>query len=111
LDFDTLDAQGNDAQHALDTMRGRSTFYNPDILETFAKAQCSSGSQKGASRELPISAVQEGMILAQDVRLGNGTLLATRGYEITAGFVERARHFRPGYVKGPIRVIVGESNA
>ena len=111
LDFDSLDAQGNDAEHALDTMRGRTTFYNPDLLEIFAKMQCSSVSQKAGWREIPISAVQEGMILAQDVRLGNGTLLATRGYEVTAGFVERARHFRPGYVKGPIRVTVQDSNA
>lgn len=108
LDFDTLDAQGNDAEHALDTMRGRLALYNPDILEIFAQTQCSGGAQKGGTREVPISAVQEGMILAQDVRLGNGTLLATRGYEVTAGFVERARHFRPGYIKGPIRVIVRE---
>jgi CheY-like chemotaxis protein len=108
LDFDTLDAQGNDAEHALDTMRGRSTLYNLDMLEIFAEMQRSRGSQKGGYREVPISAVQEGMILAQDVRLENGTLLATRGYEVTAGFVGRARHFRPGYIKGPIRVIVRE---
>lgn len=95
LDFDTLDAQGNETEHAFDTMRSRTTCYNPDMLETFAEMQSNHGSQKGGSCEIPISAVQEGMVLAQDVRLANGTLLATRGYEVTAGFVERARHFRP----------------
>lgn len=109
LDFDALDVQGNDTEHAFDTMRTRLNFYNPEILETFAKIQCSNGIQKGGTREIPIAAIQEGMILAQDVRLANGTLLATRGYEVTAGFVERAKHFRPGYVKGPIRVTVRES--
>ena len=31
---------------------------------------------------------------------------AARGYEVTTGFVERARNFRPGFVKGSVRVIV-----
>lgn len=47
-----------------------------------------------------------GMILAEDLKTSNGTLLATAGYEITSSFVERARHFRLGFVKGSVRVIV-----
>ena len=34
-----------------------------------------------------------------------GILLVARGYEITSGFLERARHYGKGTVKEPLRVI------
>jgi response regulator RpfG family c-di-GMP phosphodiesterase len=105
LDFDALDAQGNPAERAIDTLRGRSECYDSETLEAFAAIRGSSV-QKEEVREMPISAIREGMILAEDLKMSNGTLLAARGYEVTASFVERARHFRPGFVKGPVRVIV-----
>jgi hypothetical protein len=46
------------------------------------------------------------MVLAEDVRMETGALLVTRGYEVTARFVERISNFRPGMVKDPLRVIV-----
>jgi len=105
LDFDALETQGNSSEFAIDTLRGRSPGYDPETLEAFARLR-RSGRQKDEVRELPIAAVREGMVLAQDLKSTNGTLLAARGYEVTTSFVERARHFRMGYVKGPVRVIV-----
>ena len=45
------------------------------------------------------------MVLAEDVTLTTGTLLVTRGYTVTEGFVERARNFR-GKVREPLRVVL-----
>jgi response regulator RpfG family c-di-GMP phosphodiesterase len=105
LDFDALETQGNAAEFVIDTLRGRKPGYHPETLEAFAELRCGT-TQKDEVRELPISAIREGMVLAQDLKLANGTLLAARGYEITTSFVERAQHFRSGHVKGPVRVIV-----
>ena len=71
-------------------------------LPNFALAQ----QEKVEVRELPFVAIREGMVLAQELKLANGTLAVARGYDITATFVERAQHFRSGHVKGPMRVIV-----
>jgi response regulator RpfG family c-di-GMP phosphodiesterase len=107
VDFDALESQGTTPEQAVDTMRGRSNCYDPEVLKAFAQMQ-RVGSQKKGFREMAISAVREGMVFAEDVRLANGTLLAARGYEVTAGFVERARYFRADYVKGPVRVVARE---
>jgi hypothetical protein len=45
-------------------------------------------------------------VFAEEVKTTTGTLLVARGYEVTPGFVERAKNFRPGTVKEPLRVIV-----
>jgi len=57
-------------------------------------------------RELPISGLRVGMVVAEDLKMVNGALLVARGFEVTESFVERARNFRPGSVKEPVRVIV-----
>jgi len=105
LDFDALEIQGNTAELAMDTLRSRSPGYDIETLEAFAAIR-SIGAQKEEIRELPIASIRDGMILAEDLKTSNGTLLATTGYEITSSFVERARHFRLGFVKGSVRVIV-----
>ena len=46
------------------------------------------------------------MVFAEDVRTSRGTLLVARGYEVTEGFVARAKEFPRGHVKEPVRVIV-----
>jgi hypothetical protein len=50
-------------------------------------------------------ALTSGMVLAEDVRLSNGTLLVARGYEVTPHFIERINNFPPGVFAGEFRVI------
>ena len=104
IDFNELEGQGLSPAAAIDTMRGRTGVYDPMMLETF-------GSLKHAEpqheiREVAFSALQAGMILFQDVKLVSGPMLMARGYEVTEGFVERARGFARGAVRDPIRVIM-----
>lgn len=104
LDFDALDTSGISSTMALDTLRGRSG-YDAAILDTFASLHGKSSST-GRIKEVPVKGVRIGMVLAQEVRLVSGVLIAPRGYEIGPGFVERLNNFKPGTVKEPIRIVV-----
>ena len=104
-DFDVLETQGHTRSHALDIMRGRTEQYEPVVLRGLDTIR-GSGSAREEIRELSLAALRVGMVLAEDVRMQTGTLLVTRGYEVTARFVERISNFRPGTVKDPLRVIV-----
>lgn len=105
IDYDVLDAQRKPPAVALDIMRGRFGRYDPEILEAFAAIQ--GGETTGQEvRDLPISAIRQGMVFAEDVKMSDGTLLAARGYVVTAGFVERALNFPAGIVREPVRVLL-----
>lgn len=105
LDLDALEMQGNPTSLALATMRARADRYDPVVLEALETLHAGDIPQ-GEQREISISAVEEGMVFADDVKTANGTLLVARGFEVTAGFVERLRNLRTGLVKQPVRVIV-----
>ena len=104
-DFDTLQAEGYTPAMAVDVLRGRGDLYESAAVAALA-ARHHTGQARARVRELPVAALEVGMVLAEDVRLTAGTLLAARGYEVTLGFVERARNYTPGMVRGPVRVIL-----
>lgn len=105
LDCDVLESQGLSVAAALDTLRGREGRYDAVLLEAFAEVR-GGADQKQEIRELSLRSLRVGMVLLNDLYMQNGMLLAVRGYEVTEGFVERARNWRPGSVREPIRVIV-----
>ncbi len=109
LDFDVLIARGLSPDDAVATLRSRGKQYPQSLVEALARRQGSQDTDE--IRELPISAVRQGMVFAEDVRTEQGILLVARGFEITAGFVLKARGFRPGYVKEPVRVVTRRSEA
>jgi len=104
-DFDELRSQGTALEVALDVLRGRTGRYDPDVLEALRATQGDSTSRE-AVKELPLSGLRAGMLVADDVRMSSGPLLVTRGYEITEGFLERIRNFARGAVREPVRVII-----
>ncbi|MCG3127768.1 MAG: hypothetical protein CHACPFDD_02640 [Phycisphaerae bacterium] len=58
-------------------------------------------------RLLPISELANHMLLAQDVRMNDGTLLLAKGLEVTLGMRERLANFaESGRVSGPVHVLV-----
>jgi response regulator RpfG family c-di-GMP phosphodiesterase len=109
LDFDALEARGYTAARSIDTLRGRSGTYDPAVLEALAAVRRGDDSKKETVREIPLSAVRVGMVFAEDVMMAHGPLLVARGYEVTTGFVARAKNFGPGSVKEPVRVIVRDT--
>lgn len=104
VEFDALQSAGESGALAVDTLRGRAHHAAP-VLAALTKLRGGAAPRHDV-RELPLAAIRVGMVFAEDVRLASGPLLVTRGYEVTLGFVERAKNFRPGMVKEPVRVIV-----
>jgi response regulator RpfG family c-di-GMP phosphodiesterase len=93
FDLDQLESEGMALLQACDTLRGRTGCYDPVLLEVLAKVR---SAQEGFDvRELPVSDLRPGMILAQDVRYQRGALLAARGQEVTRGLMEKLRIYAP----------------
>jgi CheY-like chemotaxis protein len=105
IDFDALEAQGISAEQALATLQGRAGKYDPKILQTLLELR---GGEKPLDevREVAVSGLRLGMILAEDLKTPSGLLIAASGYLITATFLQRALNFQAGTVKEPIRVIL-----
>lgn len=103
IDYDVLEMQGASSGVAIDTIRGRTGRYDPRVIEALVVVR-GRNTQRHEVRELPLRALSAGMVFAQDVKLANGTLLVGRGGEVSAGFLQRVRNFRPGAIREPIRV-------
>ncbi|MBI3450409.1 MAG: response regulator [Acidobacteria bacterium] len=109
LDYDALEARGIPQEVAFDTLRGREGWYDPSLLDAFAKSHGNAGKNLDV-REIKLAALSPGMVLAEDIRTQAGGLLVARGHEITEGLIERIRNF--GSAQGvcePIRVILAKS--
>ncbi|MEI6670107.1 MAG: HD domain-containing phosphohydrolase [Acidobacteriota bacterium] len=104
LDFDALEAQGHQPPSAIEIMRGRRHYYAPEILEALAGLYGEAVRPRDL-REVPLAAVREGMVLADDVRLPDGLLLVSRGYQVTASFVERLRNYGDDLPVRTVRII------
>jgi CheY-like chemotaxis protein len=105
LDFDALDSQGNSAALAIDTMRSRVDRYEVATLNALAELRGAQGPRLGV-REVYLSVLCSGMVFVDDVKTTSGILLVARGFEVTPGFLERARNMKPGTVKEPLRVVM-----
>jgi len=110
VDFDDLEARGAGASIALDTMRGRGARYEARVLDVLEATHVVRNGQDEI-RELPLSSLRVGMILAEDVRLVAGPILVARGYEVTERFVERARNFAGDSIIQPVRVVIRHAGA
>lgn len=104
-DYDALEARGANPDAALNALRARGHIYDVVVLDALAAIKCNRAAREEI-RELPIIDLRVGMVLAEELRMSNGTLLAADDYEVTAGFVERVRNFRPGTVKERVLVRV-----
>jgi CheY-like chemotaxis protein len=109
IDFDELQARGRSPQAAIAEMRTRDS-YDPEVLESLA-ATVAPGADPDAPQWVPIGALKIGMVVAEDIRMVSGTLLVSRGYEISQSFIERARNFKPGTVKEPVCVYTAAPTA
>jgi hypothetical protein len=109
LDLDVLETQGTAKPLALETLRGRSGWYDPAALEALASL---GGGDEGRSvvKELSLDAIRPGMILVDDLTTRTGLLLMARGQEVTVGMLAKIRNFSPSMgVKEPIRIRPNES--
>src|SRR5207249_2572370 len=105
-DFDVLETQGMPAQTALDTMRGRLSWYDAEMYAAFA-AIVDTPEQIESIRELALSDVVPGMTFVEDVRSKTGIMVIARGTEVTAHLSDHIKsHADTGSVVVPVRVRV-----
>lgn len=105
LDFDTLLAKGHKKFEALEQLSTETGLYDPVVLSALAEVIEEDIEYTKAS--LAASQLHDGMILADDLRLLTGRLLAARGYKVNRTLRERLRNFseKPG-IKEPVAVLV-----
>jgi hypothetical protein len=105
-DLDALEDQGQAPAGAFEILRGRAGSYDPVVLSGLGDLLAAPSNQK-VVREVTLAQIRPGMVFAEDVKLIAGTLLVARGYEVTPTFIERMRHFRPGSLREPLRIVLG----
>jgi response regulator RpfG family c-di-GMP phosphodiesterase len=103
-DFVRLGGEGADPFLALDTMRGRTGVYDPELLDAFHRIVGVRVHGLEVS-ELRVAGLEVGMRLAADVRDASGRLLISRGHVVGPELIERLQNFAPGQVREPLRVI------
>jgi response regulator RpfG family c-di-GMP phosphodiesterase len=108
VDFDQLEYSGKSTQEALDILRERQGWYDPQVLNVLEKVL----SRKSGFelRELRVDELEMGMLLAEDVQSQKGMLLISQGQEVTPVMVTRLRTFASiSGVQEPIKVLVPPS--
>jgi CheY-like chemotaxis protein len=110
LEYDVLNSQGHPAGVIFQTLRRRAPRYTEALIEKFGQ-MLGAASSKAEARQIPLKAVKPGMIIAQDVRTSMGTLLVSRGFEVTNLFIERSRCFGPELLDEIVNVVVPVAEA
>ena len=60
---------------------------------------------------MPLKAVQPGMIIMQDIRTHQGTLLVARGFEVSNTFLDRSRNFGSELLNEVVKVQIPPAKA
>jgi response regulator RpfG family c-di-GMP phosphodiesterase len=106
LDFDLLESGENHSDHPIAIMRGRTGWYDPQILDVFA-AMRGNPQDKSQMLELAIRDVMVGMTFGEDLKSGKGVLLIARGQEVTPTLLERMRNFSSELaIREPVRMLL-----
>jgi response regulator RpfG family c-di-GMP phosphodiesterase len=105
LEYEALTAQGHSTDVAVQTLRIRRDRYGAELLEKFA-AHVGAGASHTEIREMALRAAQVGMIVLQDVRTHNGTLIVPKGFEVTNAFLGRIGNFGQELLAEKVRVLV-----
>ena len=105
LDYDILESERETDHHAIDILRGRIGWYDPEILEALADL-CGRDKKEVMVHELTLRDIVAGMLFGEDVKSAKGLLLIARGQEVTPSLLERVRNFSSELgIREPIRMI------
>lgn len=103
IELENLLAQGVDSEAALKTVRGEGRL-NARLLEHLGEALIDEG-LADSYHVVHALGLKTGMVVLEDLKLSNGTLLASAGYEVTDCFVLRLQNFGDKAFGEPIRVL------
>ena len=105
-DFDTLINHGYAAETTFSILRTRAGQYDPTMLDAFTIIRNPNLAQRNAITEMPILALEPGMVLAEDICTRSGMLLSARGHEVTGSFLARLGNFQNNLRKPTVKVVV-----
>jgi response regulator RpfG family c-di-GMP phosphodiesterase len=98
IDFDCLESGANPSEYPISVMQSRMGWYDPIILDAFAKHHQQAANVEMA--ELQMQDIEIGMFFAEDLRSPNGILLVARGQEVTSGLLQRLRNLSSKDIAG-----------
>lgn len=104
VEFEALESHPTWARYALDKVNGRREHYDRRILAALVELRVKADPSAEAVRKVSINELVVGMVLAADIKLPNGMLLAARGHEVTVRFLERIRAFPLGALRDGLLV-------
>lgn len=91
VDFGILEAQGQQHQQAIETLRGRDGRYDPDVLTALEEEVIRTDAAPGRCH-LRLSDLDVGCRLQEDLISDSGMLLLARGQVVNAAILERIRN-------------------
>ncbi|MBI3817697.1 MAG: response regulator [Planctomycetes bacterium] len=104
-EWDLLQSLSQSVSSAIASLRARKGRFDSRVVDALEQVLLEEDPLAKAV-EVPFSGLHAGMVLAEDMLSNNGTLLITRGFEITDGLLERLHNFHPRMVKEPIRIYI-----
>ncbi len=104
MEVERLEAQGLRQEAVLESLQA-SGDYPPDLMQALRD---SLAEQQGvfAHAEVPVQALTIGMVLDEDIKTVRDVLIAPRGCEVTASFIEHIRHFLKQLHKPTVAVLL-----
>ncbi|MFC1782998.1 HD domain-containing phosphohydrolase [Planctomycetota bacterium] len=110
LHFVNLEEQDIFREKALEALSSNEGQFNPKLLTTLAGYKFEK--KTSMVRTISIRNLETGMITDDDIKSNNGTLLLSKGSEVTYTALERLRNFSQdgGGIKEPFRVRVVSMN-
>jgi len=105
IDIEALESTRSDRSTSpVQELRARADRYDPEVIEAVERLY-HERPMRYVVKVVAAAALRVGMVLAEDARLATGTLLVSRGYEVTASFIERIKNFPPGMLSGEFRIV------
>jgi response regulator RpfG family c-di-GMP phosphodiesterase len=94
-DIDAMEARGLESDVILAAVKEREKEYGPEATAAFEARQSGTPNNRQVIR-VPVAQLEEGMVLATDMRTADGLLLVGHGQPITASLLRRIANFAQG---------------
>jgi len=108
--FDSLLTHGYGTVEALGVLRARKIAADASVIDALESLRARDQGRV-VVRQLPISMLAPGMVIAGDLCTTAGQLLVTRGFVISESFLARLTNFSRGRVREPVLVMVPDDGS
>jgi CheY-like chemotaxis protein len=102
MEVERLELQGLNTESILDTFGAGDDF--PPVLLDALRRVTQGASEELERLEIPVSELELGMVLDEDLKTGRDVLIAPRGCDVTPSFLEHIRHFKQELASPKVKV-------